>query len=189
MRIILPGLLAMQAALGHAPGQQPQPQRQPKATAVIRGRVTVADTSQPARRAQVRLNRQGGVPGGVVGGIVSGGYSATTDADGNYELAALLPGRYSVNVSKTGYVDQSTTGQPGSGRPPLEISEGQVVDHVDFTLVRGSVISGRIFDEVGDPISSRSPRFAEVPPPPISGSFRADGSRQPTISVSSDCSA
>jgi len=158
MRIILLASLALQTALGQPPAQppqQPQQQRQPKATAVIRGRVVVSDTSQPARRAQVRLTRIGGDPGrgGVVGGIVSGGYSATADADGNYEFAALLPGRYSVNVSKTGYVDQSTTGQPGSGRPPLELSEGQVVEHVDLTLVRGSVITGRIFDEVGDPIS------------------------------------
>ena len=152
MMMTLIAALAMQTVLGVQPPPQPpaplqqQQQQQPKATAVVRGRVIAADTNQPARRAQVRLTRTG-APG------PNQQMSMTVDADGNYEFSALSPGRYLVFATKNGYVDQSTTGQPGSGRPPLEIREGQVVDHVDFSLQRGAVITGRIFDEVGDPIS------------------------------------
>ena len=122
------------------PPQQPQtPANPPKATAVVRGRVAAADTGLPARRAQVRMTRTGTQgPNQTM--------STTVDADGNYEFTALLPGRYIVSAAKSGYVD-------GSGRPPLEIREGQFVEHVDFALARGAVITGRISDETGDPIS------------------------------------
>ncbi|HMD33537.1 MAG TPA: carboxypeptidase-like regulatory domain-containing protein [Vicinamibacterales bacterium] len=144
--ILLAAFVTQTAIAGQAPAQQQQ-QPQPKATAVIRGRVIAGDTSQPARRAQVRLTmigRTSGPPPNL---------SVTVDADGNYEFAGLLPGRYVVNVSKTSYVDQATAAQPGNARPPLEIREGQVVEHVDLVLLRGAVVTGRVFDEVGDPIS------------------------------------
>jgi protocatechuate 3,4-dioxygenase beta subunit len=139
-----------QTALGVQPPQPPPPsqqqQQQSKATAVVRGRVIATDTNQPARRAQVRLTRTG-APG------PNQQMSTTVDADGNFEFDALPPGRYLVFATKNGYVDQSTTGQPGNGRPPIEIREGQIVEHVDFALQRGAVITGRVFDEVGDPVS------------------------------------
>jgi hypothetical protein len=133
-----------------SPAQQAQPQKPPSATAVIRGRITASDSGQPARRAQIRLTR-------IATGPTSGPppmMTATADADGNYELTALLPGRYVAVVTKSGYIDAANTGQPGNIRPPLEIAEGQVVEHVDFVLSRASVIAGRVFDEVGDPISN-----------------------------------
>ena len=46
----------------------------------------------------------------------------------------------------------------GQARPfeagkPLDIADGQALEKIDFSLPRGSVITGRITDEFGDPIT------------------------------------
>ena len=54
---------------------------------------------------------------------------------------------------RNGYVSL----QFGQQRPfergrPLEIANGQMIDRVDFALSRGSVISGRVTDVLGEPV-------------------------------------
>jgi hypothetical protein len=127
------------------PGVPPRDAQPPKTgTARIRGHVFGADTGQPLRKvlirafsAELRENR-----------VVS------TDAQGAYELTELPAGRYSLNASKGSYVALSY----GQVRPfevgkPLEILDGQTVEKVDFSLPRGAVITGHIFDEFGEPIA------------------------------------
>ena len=46
----------------------------------------------------------------------------------------------------------------GQARPfeagkPLDIAEGQSLEKIDFSLPRGSAITGRVTDEFGDPIT------------------------------------
>jgi hypothetical protein len=57
-------------------------------------------------------------------------------------------------IERSGYLALSY-GQrrPGEQGRPLEIAEGDVADKVDFALPRLSVISGRVFDEAGQPIA------------------------------------
>jgi 5-hydroxyisourate hydrolase-like protein (transthyretin family) len=146
------------AAFAQAPGppgrggQAPFPGRlggpvrdnaqQPAGNAKITGRVVSAETGGPIRRAQVRLtSRDARVT-----------RQTLTDNDGRYELGSLAAGRYRLYVSKSGYVAL----EYGQGRAfetgkPLDIVEGQVLDRLDFSLPRGSVITGRITDEYGDP--------------------------------------
>lgn len=114
-------------------------------TARIRGRVVAADTGNPLRRAQVR----------VTAGDIRVNRSATTDAEGRYELNDLPAGRYSMVVARNGYV----TLQFGQQRPfepgrPIELAAAQVLDRVDFALPRGSVIAGRVTDELGEPVAA-----------------------------------
>jgi hypothetical protein len=112
-------------------------------TAALRGRVVAMDTGQAIRRAQVRLS------GGDVGMK-----SALTDSNGRYEFKDLPAGRVTLNVSKGGFVNM----QYGQTRPfepgrPIELSDGQVMDKVDIALPRGSVVSGRVVDEFGEPVT------------------------------------
>ena len=113
-------------------------------TGRIRGRVVSADNGTPLRRAQLRLTAM----------EIRVNRAATTDADGRYEFAELPAGRYSMTVARNGYV----TLQFGQQRPfepgrPLELADAQVMDRIDFALPRGSVIAGRITDELGEPMA------------------------------------
>jgi hypothetical protein len=121
------------------PGEDPQ-----KGTSVLRGYVIAADTGNPIRRALVRASSQDGRSGGTT----------QTDADGRFEIKELLGGRYTLMVSKAGYVSMSY----GQRRPEqqgtvLEITDGTMVDKIAFSLPRGGVITGIVLDEFGDPIA------------------------------------
>src|SRR4029077_18095257 len=77
---------------------------------------------------------------------------AMTDVDGKYEVKELPAGRYTLFVSKGSFV-QLSYGQtrPFEAGKPLEIQDAQTIEKVDFALPRGSVITGRIVDELCEP--------------------------------------
>jgi protocatechuate 3,4-dioxygenase beta subunit len=129
------------------PGEGPMflgPNRQPKTgTGRIRGRVVSGETGAAVRRAQVRIS-----------GPDIGMQAALTDPNGRYEFKDLPAGRFNLTVSKSGFV----TMQYGQNRPfepgrPIELGDAQVLDKADVTLPRGSVLSGRVLDEFGEPVA------------------------------------
>jgi protocatechuate 3,4-dioxygenase beta subunit len=130
-----------------APGAPPRDNANPQApggTSVIRGRVTAADSGNPLRRAQVRLAATD----------VRMIQTANTDADGRFEFIKLPAARYTINVMRSGYVTLSFGQQrPFEPGKPLNLADGEVADKIDFALPRGSVITGRITDETGEPMA------------------------------------
>jgi hypothetical protein len=112
-------------------------------TAVIRGRVVASDTGAPIRRAEVQA---------ALGGQRSRG--ALTDADGRYELRDLPAGSWMLRATKTGFVAQQF-GQraPFAPSDPVVLADGQRLT-ADFALERGGVITGRVFDDGGDPLAN-----------------------------------
>lgn len=130
-----------------APGFPSIPQRDvtPKVgTARIRGRVVAADTGEPLRKAQVR----------AMSAELRESRLATTDRAGLFELTELPAGRYQLTASKGSFVQlQYGQTRPFDAGKPLEISDGQTIEHVDFGLPRGAVIAGRVVDELGEPMS------------------------------------
>jgi hypothetical protein len=74
-----------------------------------------------------------------------------TDDSGVFDLTELPAGRYTLTVSKSGFVALSY----GQRRPlqagtPLQLADGQQLKGIEFQLPRGSVISGHVLDEDGD---------------------------------------
>jgi hypothetical protein len=133
-------------------------------TAKIRGRVVAAQTGQPLRRAQVTLSGTPTSPLPV--------RRTTTDADGRYEFAELPAGSFGVTAIKTGYVNL----QYGQRRPfeqgtPIAIADGQTIDRIDLALPRGSVISVRLTDDFGEPLSGAQVQVQRY-------QYQADGQRR-----------
>ena len=136
-----------QAPRGPGPGGPPRDARLPAqtGTAVVRGRVFAADTGKPLRRARIMLQAP------ELGGE---NRTTSTNAEGKFELKDLPAARYNIVVSRSGYL-QLRYGQrrPFEAGKLLQVTDKQRVDNVDFALPRMSLITGRVFDETGDPIS------------------------------------
>jgi Carboxypeptidase regulatory-like domain len=131
------------------PRRSPMPPRDPgvptaSGTAVLRGRVIAADTGQPLRRATLRL----------MSGSIRDSRAMLTDGDGIFEFRDLPAGRYSIVASKSGYVFTPLGGgMPGAAGRPIELADGQRVDKLQIAMMRGGVIIGRVFDELGEPLT------------------------------------
>jgi Carboxypeptidase regulatory-like domain len=146
---VVPSHAQQQIPMG--PGDMPMqflpPGRQAKTgTGKLRGRVLAADTGAIVRRAQVRLSSPD-----------IGTKTAFTDAQGRYEFKDLPAGRFTLSVSKSGFV----TMQYGQSRPfepghPIELADAQLLEKADGALPRGSAVSGRILDEFGEPVADAS---------------------------------
>src|SRR4029077_11050546 len=65
----------------------------------------------------------------------------------------LPAGRYQLSAAKGAYVQVSWGEQPGAMPKPLDLHAGEKLEHLDFTLPRGGVITGRVVDEFGEPLT------------------------------------
>jgi hypothetical protein len=107
----------------------------------IHGRVSGAG-GEPIQGAQLRL----------IDGQLGAGRGTTTDAEGRFQLNQLPLGAVTLEVGKTGFAT-TTYGQTRSGDPPtlLDVQRDVILD-ADVTLHRGSVVTGTIVDEFGEPL-------------------------------------
>jgi len=80
--------------------------------------------------------------------------AALSDEDGRYEVQNLPTGGFQVIAAKTGYVSLAYGAQrPGAIGKPVDVARGEVVSDIDFNLTRGGVLSGRLTDALGEPLS------------------------------------
>ena len=116
----------------------------PKGTAILRGVVVAADNGAPVRRAQVRAS------------AADTGDTRTTltDEQGRFELRELAGGHYALGASKGGFISlQYGQRRPGEAGTPVDLAAGQTLEKLTIALPRGSVITGRIVDEYGEPLT------------------------------------
>jgi hypothetical protein len=155
-RVHLYGLIiaAIAVGIGAAQSQRPAPRQPARDTSApqnaapppggaIAGRVLAADNGRPVKRARVF----------VTAAELPGGKGVLTDDNGTFDLTELPAGRYTITVSKSGFVSLSY----GQRRPlqagtPLQLGDGEQLKGIDFRLPRGSVITGHVYDEDGDPM-------------------------------------
>jgi hypothetical protein len=107
----------------------------------IQGKVIEAKSGQPIRKVNVD----------VVGGTGEsyGRYSATTSADGSFNIEDIMPGRYTVTLQRAGFA------QPVASRGPatFTLQPGQNLSGLVFRMQAAGVILGKIVDVDGDPMS------------------------------------
>jgi hypothetical protein len=144
--VVLGLLLFTTAGTAQSPSRD-QPPAARAGTGVIRGRVVRADTGEPLRRVEVRIDEWSP-------GERSGPAATMTDAEGRYELTQLSAGHYHLRARRGGYVDV----EYGQRRPfergrPLDLGEGAVLQNIDFALPPGAAVTGRVVDETGEPVA------------------------------------
>jgi 5-hydroxyisourate hydrolase-like protein (transthyretin family) len=145
--IVLLAILAVVTA-ANAQSTVRDPRHTPRlGTGAIRGRVVRADTGEPLRRVQIRIDEWSAKDQG-------GPASTMTDAQGRYELTQLPAGTYLLKATRGGYVEMGY----GQRRPfergrPIEMAEGAVLEHIDFAMALGGVVTGRVVDEMGEPVA------------------------------------
>ena len=140
------GGILLAAALLSVPLAQAQPARDVRrpasGTAIVSGSVVSDDAEpKPVRHARVTCSAP----------ELSHGLTAITDDRGRFTCADLPPGRYSIAVTRDGWVGAAY----GAKRPlrpgaPIPIGDGQRAD-VTIRLSRGAVITGALLDESGQP--------------------------------------
>jgi protocatechuate 3,4-dioxygenase beta subunit len=88
-------------------------------------------------------------------------YKATTDSEGRYQINGLPAGTYNIIPRAAAYVPESKFLAQNSAIK-ITLDEGEAREKVDFALVRGGVITGRVTDEDGRPQIGRTVRLMEV---------------------------
>lgn len=65
-----------------------------------------------------------------------------TDSKGQYRFSSLPAGKYFVNFAAQGYVNTKRQND-WEQRTSLALGDGESIESIDFTLVKGGVLTGR----------------------------------------------
>ena len=114
---------------------------QPKEpTATITGKVTIKGKAAPG--IFIGLQRQGSSYPRQLTGL-----RATTDSEGKYRIENVAPGSYVVIPVAPAYLPDEQVSER-----VLIINKGETIENVDFVLLRGGAITGRVVDAEGRPL-------------------------------------
>jgi len=110
----------------------------------IAGTVVQEPGSQPLKKVLVQVVAENQKEGG--------NYTASTDAAGHFHIENVVPGRYRIFIERTGFIGVNERGLK-SDVNVFTVQAGQTVEDLLLRMLPTAVISGRITDEDGDPMS------------------------------------
>ena len=119
--------------------------------AVITGRVFTEDGGHPLAKATRSLRSKTARPQDLP-------RTVRTDSRGEYTFRDLEAGQYILRANRNGYIPQNfgqkTTSSFRRERvgTSLSVGPGQIVDGVDFHLIRAGVVGGRVVDQDNKPL-------------------------------------
>ena len=108
----------------------------------VSGRVTIKEKGAPGVVVGLRRSSETINPGEPF-------LRATTDHDGFYRFTNVAPGSYSVTPSAPAFVMANTKDARAKS---VLVGEDENVEGINFALVRGGVITGRVTDAEGRPV-------------------------------------
>lgn len=109
------------------------------ANGTVRGTVTAAASGNPLHRVQITLIGSSQSP-----------RPAVTNTRGEYEIAGVPPGTYTVTARRSGYLALSYgEHRIGERGRPITVSPGEITNRIDFKMVRGATLAGTVTDELG----------------------------------------
>ena len=157
-RLFFPGVV-IGSLLGVAAFSQPSPIQIPARSdqdpsdpksGVIQGQVFAAEGEHPLARATVTIypaeSREGNRP-----------QTVRTGDRGEYEFRGLEAGEYFLRAARFGFLRQTYGRKPSSKSERrrrttiLSLALGQVLDGIDFKLIRGGVVEGTVVDQYNEP--------------------------------------
>lgn len=115
-------------------------------TGRIAGRISSTDSAQSLEKVVVMLSEVSGRTVACLETGPDGAYAFTGIGAGRYYVAALHPSRSAPLVSVS--YGQRTPQDP---RTPITLTPGQQLSALDITLPARVAVTGRVFDEFGDP--------------------------------------
>ena len=131
--------------------QSPDPAKISKPTGSISGAVTIKDKGLAGIGVTLRRLNQSNpfetLP------------RATTDQEGHYKISSLDPGTYQVQTSLSAYVVADENKERS-----VIVGEGENVEDINFSMVKGGVITGRITDADGRPVIQEQVRLLRAAP-------------------------
>ena len=123
-----------------------QSQVAPAKTATISGKVSFKNKGLAGIVVAARISN--------ASGLDKSRYRATTDQSGNYRITNLPTGTFQVAPIAPGLVQEKALFEKS-----VVIEEGDNVEDVNFSLVRGGVITGKITDADGKPMVEQQISF------------------------------
>jgi Carboxypeptidase regulatory-like domain len=121
-----------------------QPANTAKASSIA-GTVVKEPGSEPLKKVLVQVVAEDRKQGGD--------YTTSTDADGHFQIENVTPARYRIFLERTGFVGINERGVK-SDTNIVTVQAGQSVDDLLYRMFLTAVITGRVTDEDGDPMSA-----------------------------------
>ncbi len=112
--------------------------------ATVTGKVTIKNKSAPGVAVVLVLN--------VEGSQRPTRYRAFTDDTGTYRITNVPPGNYHAETAAPGFVSVDRIPSPFGNSIGVLINNDETVENIDFELVRGGVITGKVTDSDGRPL-------------------------------------
>jgi protocatechuate 3,4-dioxygenase beta subunit len=112
-----------------------------EATSTVSGRVTIKDKPLAGVVINLRSNRYSAQERPI-------NYKGKTDANGEYRIANVPAGTYVIMPLAPALVAEQEAPQ---GRT-LIVNKGETIEHIDFSLLRGAAITGKVVDADGRPL-------------------------------------
>jgi Carboxypeptidase regulatory-like domain len=118
---------------------------------VVAGRVTNLFTGEPLRKVNVHLSQ---VSRQANANDKAQGYGGLSDAQGYFRFEGISAGQYSLRGDRPGFL-MTLYGAKGPGQSGtfITLQAGQEMTDLSFGLIPQAVITGRVLDEDGDPVS------------------------------------
>ena len=117
-------------------------------TSRLDGVVTDALSGAPVRRATLTLTATRGNTGTII---------ASTDGDGKFSITGVAAGNYKLFLEKSGYLNQEYGSKNYQyAGDAITLGSGETKSDLQFKAMKQSVITGKVIDEDGDPVTQSS---------------------------------
>jgi hypothetical protein len=141
-------LLLCRTATGQVPARPPSA---PDDLCTIQGQVFNAATGDPVKKANLNLQRTDMT---TEYNSMPVSYTTVTDASGKFAMKDIEAGKYRLLVNRNGFITTSYGARgPNRAGTTLTLLKGQHLSEITFRLTPHGIVTGRITDDEGEPLS------------------------------------